>query len=499
MDDGSSYEGRGTEPPADPSHLTRREVAVAGEAAGLPLGEHRRRLRRHRKSPLVRFLTHKVTVSIIIVLILVLGSGVTALAVYTRDTGVFMPGLSVAGINVGNMTQAAGQARVNQKIAGIRSRAVKFEVEGKTLKSTLGDLGLTLTVDKALTEAYQVGRQGNLIEKAEQKKAASQGMSFNMNTAWDKKKLSEALTKMFAPFDVAPHDASFTITPQNTMKITPDSAGKAVDITALAKQVQKLDTSLPSNTLKVSFTKEPPKLTAATLAKEKITGLLGSYTSYFDSSQVGRTKNVGLAAAAINGTVVAPGAVFSFNKTVGECTAAKGYVNAYIIVNGQFVEGRGGGVCQVSSTLYNAVLYSDLHVTQRTNHDLVISYMPLGQDATVAWPGPDVQFENDSGGYVLIRTKMGTNSLTINFYGQAQPGRKVLIQDYPTPVPPPVQTVKDPSLPAGQKQVKQQGVQGYKVTTTRTVVQNGKTVSTENLPSSYYAPTPTIIAVGPDK
>lgn len=478
--------------------LTRQEIA-AGEVAGRALETQLPTRKKSKRNAFVRFLRHKVTLAVIISLVLFLGSGVTALALYTRDNGLFMPGVTVAGIDVGNMNQASAQAEIDRKIQSISSHVVKFDLDGMTLESTLGDLGLTLMANKALAEAYAIGREGNLIEKVEQRRAALQGNHFELSSAWDGKKLSEVLTKMFGPYQVAAHDASFTITPANTMDISKETSGKGVDVTALAAQVQKIDISQPENELKVSFKEEPPKLTAAVLAKEKITGLMAGYTTYFDPSQTDRTDNVRLAANALNGAVIAPGETFSFNKRVGERTAGKGYQDAYIIVNGQFVEGRGGGICQASSTLYNTVLQADLPITQRTNHDLAITYVPLGQDATVAWPNLDLQFRNDSGGYILIRTKMGKDSLTIDFYGQPQPGRQVIIKDSSTPVPPPEQKVTDNSLARGQERVKQAGVQGYTVTSTRTVLLNGKVVKTEALDSSYYAPTPRIIEAGPTK
>jgi len=450
-------------------------------------------------STFVRFLTNKMTLTLIISLVFILGSGVTALVVYTRDNGLYMPGVIVTGINVGNMTQASAQAQIDSKIQSVKSHVVKFDLDGKTLESSLSDLGLTFSANQALTQAYAIGRVGNIIEKAEQKRVALRGVHFELSSAWDDKKLSDTLTKMFEPYQVQAHDASFTITPANTMEISKEIAGKGIDVAALAAQVQKLDISQPESELKVSSQEEPPNLTATTLEKEKITGLLAGYTTNFNPFQTERTENVRLAANALDGAVIAPDETFSFNKRLGERTEGKGYQDAYIIVNDQFEEGLGGGICQDSSTLYNTALLADLPITQRTNHDLAISYVPLGQDATVDWPDLDLKFRNDSGAYILIRTIMGNDSLTVNFYGQPQPDRQVLIANSSTPVPPPEQKITDTSLSIGQQLVKQEGVQGYKVTSTRSILLNGKVVKTEALGSSYYVPTPKIIVYGPTK
>lgn len=143
---------------------------------------------------------------------------------------------------------------------------------------------------------------------------------------------------------------------------------------------------------------------------------IAQYTTYFDSSQVNRTVNIQLAAKAIDGKMLAPGERFSFNETVGERTAEKGYKEAIIIEGDVFTPGLGGGICQVSSTLCNAVLLANLEIMERHPHSLPISYVPPGQDATVAWPVLDFKFRNSSGSYLLIRSFIDENSLTFKIY-----------------------------------------------------------------------------------
>ncbi len=157
-----------------------------------------------------------------------------------------------------------------------------------------------------------------------------------------------------------------------------------------------------------------------------------------------------------------------------------------------------GGICQVSSTLYNTGLLANLEIAQRSNHDLAITYVPLGQDATVAYPDLDLKFKNNTGGYLLIRTSTTSNSLTISIYGKVNPGQEVTISNTTESViQPEVQTVVDNSLQAGQSYVKQQGQLGYIVKSVRTVKVNGKVVSSEPLPQSVYQALPQITAVSP--
>ena len=124
--------------------------------------------------------------------------------------------------------------------------------------------------------------------------------------------------------------------------------------------------------------------------------VLGSYTTSYNPRQKNRSTNIRLSAGAINGTILQPGDTFDFNKVVGKRTAKNGYQVAAVYSNGGVVDGIGGGICQVSSTLYNAALLSNMQITSRTNHGLRVSYLPAGRDATVSWGGPEFRFKNSN-------------------------------------------------------------------------------------------------------
>ncbi|WP_232698931.1 VanW family protein [Brevibacillus daliensis] len=132
---------------------------------------------------------------------------------------------------------------------------------------------------------------------------------------------------------------------------------------------------------------------------------IGSYITYFNSGNKNRAKNIDLSARAIDNIVLFPGEIFSFNNTVGERTREKGYLPAPVIVKGELSEGVGGGICQVSSTLYNAVDKSGLSIVQRYAHSRNVAYVPPGRDATVSWNGPDFRFQNQYAYPILIRAK----------------------------------------------------------------------------------------------
>lgn len=148
--------------------------------------------------------------------------------------------------------------------------------------------------------------------------------------------------------------------------------------------------------------------------------LIGQYTTYFNGGQINRTHNIQVAAKTIDGKVLAPGERFSFNQTVGERTVAAGYREALVIEGDAFVPGLGGGVCQVSSTLYNAVLLADLQIVERHPHSLPVDYVPDGKDATVAYPVLDFRFRNSKSANIIIRCSVEENSLTFMLYEEKE-------------------------------------------------------------------------------
>ena len=155
-----------------------------------------------------------------------------------------------------------------------------------------------------------------------------------------------------------------------------------------------------------------------------ITGLVGSYETIYGGIP-NRIHNVQLVAHLVDDKLIAPGATFSFNGTTGERTAAKGFLEAPVIINGELSTGLGGGICQVSTTVFNAAYEAGLPITTRTNHALYISHYPLGRDATVDYPDIDLKFVNDTDHWLLLRTFVGSSSLVVSLYGTPQHRRVV--------------------------------------------------------------------------
>jgi len=157
---------------------------------------------------------------------------------------------------------------------------------------------------------------------------------------------------------------------------------------------------------------------------------IGQYVTYYNPRNKNRSHNIGLAAKAIDNTVIFPGETFSFNGVVGKRTKEKGYMNAPVIVRGELSEGIGGGICQVSSTLFNAADRAGLTIVQRYSHSRDVTYVQPGRDATVSWYGPDFSFRNGYGQPILIRASAGGGSMHVAIYSTES------VDHQPRPVPP---------------------------------------------------------------
>ncbi|WP_243454541.1 VanW family protein [Desulfosporosinus fructosivorans] len=436
-------------------------------------------------------------VSFALLFIMIFSVGTLAL-VYTRDQQRILEGVKVSGVDVGNLTRDDAKKIIDKEVSSLLSQTIVLSVGQQSPKVKLEDLGLALNADLALQEAYDIGRKGSIFEKVASKWSAAKGVNIDFSQEWDESKIREALKGTLDEFNDPATDATFEITKDNIMTIKNDQKGLIVDSEELLLRIKEINLYKMIPELKAEFTEQLPLITAAQLEDQKITGLLASYTTRFDPAQTARTENVKIAAKALDMAVIKPGSTLSFNQIVGERTVEGGYKDAFVIVNGEFVPGLAGGICQVSSTLYNTGLFANLAVTQRSNHDLAISYVPLGQDATVAYPDLDLKFNNNTGGYLLVRTKMSYNSITIEMYGKVKPGQEVFIGNtIDSTIPAAERRVVDETMAHGASVLKQQGQPGYVVKSIRTVKLNGVVVSNEPLKQSRYLPLPKIYAIGP--
>ena len=288
-------------------------------------------------------------------------------------------------------------------------------------------------------------------------------------------------------------DAYYTKDP---FTIYPEQKGIDFDVESAKVLIQE-----PKEQYEIQLKITNPSKTVKEIGTEAFPDLLGVCKTNYVASNKNRTTNLILAAGKINGTVLLPGEEFSYNGVVGKRTVEAGYKNAATYSNGQVVDDIGGGICQISSTLYDAAVFANMDITVRRNHQFVTSYLPAGKDATVVWGSQDFKFKNSRKYPVRITATVSGGVATVQIWGVKEDveydisieTKQISTIKYTT------QYVEDPSLPAGTQKVSQAGANGRKVQAYKVMKLNGQVVSRTLLSTDTYRAMTRIVRVGTKK
>ncbi len=309
--------------------------------------------------------------------------------------------------------------------------------------------------------------------------------------ALDPTEVEKYLQSIADKVDQSAQDARFDFDGNRVQEFRPSQEGRKLNKEKTLALITQAIQSPSATTIDLPVEVAQPTISAASINNFGIEQLLGTGISHFAGSIPNRAYNVGLAASRIHGVLVAPGETFSWNKTVGDISAATGYKQAYVIKSGRTVLDDGGGVCQVSSTLFRAVLNSGLPIVERTAHAYRVGYYEQGSapglDATIFYPSVDFKFKNDTANYILIQSRVEGASLTIDFYGKPD-GRQVTVTtpviNNVTPAPPELRQ-DDPTLPKGEVKQVDFAAAGANVSFKRTVTKDNQIILNETFRSNY--------------
>lgn len=434
--------------------------------------------------------------------LIVLCGALAVAAVFLLPTGqTLLPGITVLGTNIGGLERASARTVLEELLAKPMTQSCQLVAGSQVRAVTVSDLGVRPEVDTVVRQAYALGRNGSLLTRlltTMQVRRAGYILppAYSMNADLLRAMLADIAQHIDAqPTDAMAHWDAATA----QVVIVPSHDGVTLDVPAAATAIeQQVLTHLAAGqplpaSISLPFTVTRPHITAEALTP--IDTLLGTYTTTYSTSTANRARNVETAAKAINGTVLLADEEFSFNKVVGPRTAAEGFRQAPVIINGQLRPGMGGGVCQVSTTLYNAALLANLQIVSRSHHSLPIHYAPPGQDATVAYGAIDFRFRNTTGSAIIIETITDARRLTVRILGHGPAPDVHIERSGITTRPIRVITKPDPTLPAGKRVVAKKGRAGMRVTVTR-VVGGGAEVHREVLSTDTYQGEPSIIRLG---
>jgi len=433
----------------------------------------------------------------------VFGIGLLGWKLPARAAGMqIRSGVSVEGIDLSGMTQEEAEDAVEAYVEGIRSSVITLQSQsGEVLTVTAGELGLTWTNTGIIKEAVTLGHTGNIVEKYKvEQDLLHRGMNYEVELDFDQQLIGELMAKCAERFDVKAVNAklrrengAFSVETGQTGYIVDQQLSASAFYQYLTEQWHHQDEQLI-----LAMTVEEPKGTAEELLKVK--DLLGSFTTSYTSSGPSRSKNVANGASLVNGATVYPGETFSFYDAVKPFSEANGYYMAGSYLQGRVVDSLGGGICQVSTTLYNAVLKAELDVTERHNHSMIVNYVDPSADAAIAESaGKDLQFVNNLEYPIYIEGYTKDKKITFNIYGvETRPSNRTVTFEsvvIEKKVPEADQIIADASQPVGYITVSSEHI-GYKAELYKIVKENGVQVSRELVNKSNYAMSPRTAIVG---
>ncbi len=411
-------------------------------------------------------------------------------------------GIFIGDIDVSGMGMEEASAAVQGYVDGLRQVNITMNaVGGNQITATAGDMGIRWENQDVLQEAFGLGKQGNLIRRyKELKDLERNNKKYDIELTFDKAALQTLLTEQCPQYDVEAQDASLR-RENGQFIIEGGQTGEKVDIEASVAELEKFladGWNKEAAEVDLVVTVDEPRGSREEL--EKVKDVLGTFTTSYSSSGASRSANVSNGCELINGTTVYPGEEFSAYGTVSPFTEENGYHLAGSYLNGMVVESLGGGICQVSTTLYNAVLLSELQVTERHNHSMEVSYVQPSADAAIAESaGKDFRFVNNLEYPIYIEGHTQDKKITFTIYGveTRAPGRTISFESeiLSETKPSSESVIADGKQPIGYVKVQSVHV-GRTAKLWKVTKENGTEVSREEVNSSSYKMVPRTATVG---
>ncbi|WP_032122236.1 VanW family protein [Clostridium amazonitimonense] len=412
-------------------------------------------------------------------------------------------GIKVESLDLSGKTKEEATSMLKEKYGeAILNKKLSVKVFDKVYDMDYSKLNSQYNIEEVVEEAFNYGKDNQMLSKYKLIKKQS-GKEIALNFTYDPAYIDEFISNIASENNSNATNAKLTMVSSGKFQVSEGKNGYALDEEKLKNDIisninGKVDEEVVVEA-KVDETK--PTVTAEEL--NKVNSKIATFsTNYAHNSTNERAVNVELSTKAINGTVLMPGEVFSYNDIVGERTRERGYKDAPVIVGNKVEDDLGGGICQVSSTLYQAVLRTGLKSVERYNHSLGTSYLSLGLDATVAYGSLDYKFKNTFDFPIYIEGITTPNRmLYFNIYGNsASTGRTYeMVTEVYEHIKAPVKTIQDPNLPEGQTVVEKNGVDGSKVKVYRKTYENNVLIDTEFLSNDVYKAIDGIVRVGTKK
>ena len=489
----------------------------------------------------------------------------TMFALCNINNSKIISNISVNGINISKLSKEEAKQQLLDKLSKNAEQNITAKTDDFEYQFQLSQIEIKYDVDKAVEDAYAIGRDGNIFKNNfEIIGCKLKNKNIEIAMTYNEELLNNIVEEIAVKIPNAVVEANYCVE-DNKLTITKGTAGNTINKENFKKEVveranleKTTEKSINLEIIKVEpkeididkiynevhkeaqnayYTKNPfqvyphvdgvdfdieaakemlkedrmeyvidliitiPEITTNKIGNEAFPDLLSTFSTKYDASNIPRTSNLKLAMKKLNGVVVAPGETFSYNKTLGKRTAEAGYKEAGGFAGGKVVQTLAGGICQISSTLYDAVVYANLDIVERHNHMFLAGYVGAGKDATVVYGAYDFKFKNTRKYPIMIKTTIGSGVAKIDIFGikedveyEVEISTKVLSY---TPFK--VIREEDSSLAPGKEKVVQNGMNGCKSITYKILKLNGKEVSRTVLSSDTYDAMNKIIKVGVNK
>ncbi|MDO5712991.1 MAG: VanW family protein [Tissierellia bacterium] len=408
------------------------------------------------------------------------------------------PGVSIEGISLSGLSIEKASEKLEKELSPkLAEEKIRLKTDVTSFFPTWKDLGFYYDTEKLAKKAYGVGRSKSKIQNSWLIfKGAIFGEQLEANTSINSTTLNRMIRSLADDIYVKPVDATFSYE-DGEISISKSRPGTYLDLDETAEVIRTLKPG--HEMIDLPIYKTDPEQKEEDF--QRINGVLGTFETNYKSSESNRKHNIKLGSESISEKLVKPGEEVSFNDTIGEISTTTGYKNAGVILNGEFDRGVGGGMCQVSTTLYNALLLADVEITERYNHSRPIGYVPKGTDAAVATGYKDLKFKNSFDFPIYITSHANGSELTFTIFGDTT------TRDYEIEIVPKLQGTSNPKvikktsskLAPGDQKVEKGGSTGYYYKTYKNVIKNGEVISSEQISESHYPAQTRVVYVGPAK
>ncbi|GAB6927517.1 VanW family protein [Paenibacillus sp. JCM 10914] len=449
------------------------------------------------------------TLIIIISFALLLSVGFGLLTIYVNQKEL-PKGVVLSDWNVGGQPADNVLSELEDKLQTISAMTIQLQsdaLKGERVSINMLEAGVTFQA-----EAFRAGVQqlfeGSLWERAVYRRNFKQ--EWHIATEWDRDVLKKRFNLAWEKEHFGePVPAVRSISKDDIVRYTPEKTAYRIHWAAL---YERLSAALPNEhnitelqqqehqgiVIELPLIRQKPDVTVKTLQAEGIARKVVEFSTSLGASAPGRIHNVSAAAKTVDGMILKPGDEFNYAHIIDTAKKEYGFKEAPVIVNGKLVPGIGGGICQVSSTVYHAALLMGLDITERRNHSLPVSYLPKGQDATFAEGAINFRFRNNTDKHLLILADVSNDTLTLKMFGTFPENTEYAIESNTIEtLPSPEKVIHNTALPPGFKQVVQNGKPGYVVETYRTKKVNGEVVEKVKISKDTYRAQNSIVAINP--